>query len=87
ETVYWGWVVLIATWIVVVSGVGSVTGVWEWAWGVEEKVGLSIDAEGQRFPIPGYYPAMVVLTGVMAWVWVICAWVGIKYFKHAKIQG
>lgn len=38
DTVYWGWVVLLATWLVVVSGVGSVTGVWQWVWGVEEKV-------------------------------------------------
>lgn len=42
------------------------------------------DDEG--LPIPGYYPALMILTIVMAWVWVVVAWVGMKYFKHAKIQ-
>ena len=37
--------------------------------------------------IPGYYPVLVILTCVMAWVWVVVAWMGMKYFKHAKIQG
>ncbi|KAI5777478.1 hypothetical protein EDC01DRAFT_677949 [Geopyxis carbonaria] len=89
DTVYWGWVVLVSTWIAVVTGVGSVTGVWEWAWGGgegREEWTESIGTEGQ-FPIPGYYPAMCILTGIMAWVWVTVAWVGMKYFKHAKIQG
>ncbi|RMZ89563.1 hypothetical protein DV736_g3208, partial [Chaetothyriales sp. CBS 134916] len=35
-------------------------------------------------PIVGYYPALTVLTGVMAWVWVVVAWVGMKYFRHAS---
>lgn len=42
--------------------------------------------EWDELPIPGYYPALMILTIVIAWVWVIVAWVGMKYFKHAKIQ-
>ncbi|GKT85132.1 hypothetical protein Ct61P_02982 [Colletotrichum tofieldiae] len=38
-------------------------------------------------PIVGYYPALIILTCIMAWVWVIVAWVGMKYFRHAKISG
>lgn len=34
DTVYWGWVVLGATWVVFVVGMGSVLGVWQWAWDV-----------------------------------------------------
>lgn len=107
DTEYWGWVVLASTWIVTVVGMGSVIGVWDWAWGTEPKVSpLVATMEGQRlmmaqswprsvggektfnseFPIPGYYPAIIILTCVMAWVWVVVAWVGMKYFKHAKIQ-
>ena len=37
-------------------------------------------------PIPGYYVAMVILGGVLAWVWVVTAWVGLKYFKHARVR-
>ncbi|OJJ49823.1 hypothetical protein ASPZODRAFT_1035913 [Penicilliopsis zonata CBS 506.65] len=38
-------------------------------------------------PIVGYYPALIILTAVMSWVWVVVAWVGMKYFKHANISG
>ncbi|PWW77647.1 hypothetical protein C7212DRAFT_179439, partial [Tuber magnatum] len=90
DTAYYGFVVLGATWIVFVVGMGSVLGVWEWAWDVPDSPfprivndsGVAKDAA-----IPGYYPALVILTCVMAWVWVVVAWMGMKYFKHAKIQG
>jgi Phosphatidylinositol N-acetylglucosaminyltransferase subunit Y len=29
----------------------------------------------------------MVLTSVMAWVWVVVAWVGMKYFRHAEGRG
>lgn len=45
-----------------------------------------IKDEQGAFPIDGYYPALIILTCIMAWVWVVVAWVGMKYFKHAKIQ-
>ncbi|KAL7276673.1 hypothetical protein RUND412_000333 [Rhizina undulata] len=89
DTAYWGWVVFGVTWIVFVVGMGSVLGVWEWAWDVGESPfpdsTVYNDDEG-AFPIPGYYPALMILTCIMAWVWVVAAWVGMKYFKHAKIQ-
>jgi hypothetical protein len=40
DTIYWGWVVLLTTWVVFVIGMGSVGGVWEWAWGVNVNVSL-----------------------------------------------
>ncbi|KAA8911037.1 hypothetical protein FN846DRAFT_937090 [Sphaerosporella brunnea] len=98
ETMFWGWVVLLSTWVVFVVGMGSVLGVWEWAWAWGSDVSVSaskkrwprsIAGEKQfpgEFPIPGYYPAICILTCIMAWVWVVVAWVGMKYFKHAKIQ-
>ena len=39
DTVFWGWVVLLSTWAVFVVGMGSVAGVWEWAWGRDGEVG------------------------------------------------
>ena len=36
-------------------------------------------------PITGYYPALIVCTAVTSWVWVVVAWVGMKYFRHAKV--
>ncbi|TKA77674.1 hypothetical protein B0A49_02196 [Cryomyces minteri] len=87
-TAWWGWVVLITTWIVFVVGMGSCLEVWSWAWDVGETPYAPPELEDDpTLPIVGYYPALMVLTTVMAWVWVVVAWVGMKYFKHAKIQG
>ncbi|KAJ6261893.1 hypothetical protein Dda_2692 [Drechslerella dactyloides] len=89
DTVWWGWVVLVTTWVVFVVGMGSVLGIWDWAWH-----GASVAREGgdgeegdpdDDVPIPGYYPALVILTWVVAWVWVVVAWVGMKYFRHARV--
>ncbi|KAK2627231.1 hypothetical protein QTJ16_003197 [Diplocarpon rosae] len=88
ETEWWGWVVLIVTWIVFVTGMGSCLGVWSWAWDVGETPYAPPELEDDpTLPIVGYYPALIILTAVMAWVWVVAAWVGMKYFRHAKISG
>jgi hypothetical protein len=88
ETEWWGWVVLIVTWIVFVTGMGSCLGVWSWAWDVGETPYAPPELEDDAtLPIVGYYPALIILTAVMAWVWVVVAWVGMKYFRHAKISG
>ncbi|KAL8736022.1 MAG: hypothetical protein Q9166_000584 [cf. Caloplaca sp. 2 TL-2023] len=88
ETRWWGWVVLMVTWVVFVVGMGSCLGVWSWAWDVGETPYAPPELEDDpTLPIVGYYPALIILTGVMAWVWVTVAWVGMKYFKHAKMGG
>jgi hypothetical protein len=88
ETEWWGWVVLIVTWVVFVTGMGSCLGVWSWAWDVGETPYAPPELEDDpTLPIVGYYPALIILTSVMAWVWVVVAWVGMKYFRHAKISG
>lgn len=80
--------VLIVTWIVFVTGMGSCLGVWSWAWDVGETPYAPPELEDDpTLPIVGYYPALIILTSVMAWVWVVVAWVGMKYFRHAKISG
>ncbi|KAG5979923.1 hypothetical protein E4U55_004616 [Claviceps digitariae] len=88
ETEWWGWVVLTATWLVFVVGMGSCLNVWKWAWDVGKTPYAPPELEDDpTLPIDGYYPALIILTGVMAWVWVVVAWVGMKYFRHAKISG
>lgn len=88
ETEWWGWVVVIVTWVVFVVGMGSCMGVWSWAWDVGETPYAPPELEDDpTLPIVGYYPALMVLTAVMAWVWVVVAWVGMKYFRHAKVVG
>ncbi|MCJ1284049.1 hypothetical protein MMC26_003380 [Xylographa opegraphella] len=88
DTEWWGWVILLVTWIVFVVGMGSCFGVWSWAWDVGETPYAPPELnDDPTLPIVGYYPALIMLTAIMAWVWVTIAWVGMKYFKHAKISG
>lgn len=88
ETEWWGWVVLTVTWFVFVVGMGSCLGIWFWAWDVGKTPYAPPELEDDpTLPIVGYYPALIILTGVMAWIWVVVAWVGMKYFRHAKISG
>ncbi|KAI2641852.1 hypothetical protein GGS26DRAFT_586244 [Hypomontagnella submonticulosa] len=88
ETEWWGWVVLILTWFVFVIGMGSCLNVWSWAWDVGTTPYAPPELEDDpTLPIVGYYPSLLILTCIMAWVWVIVAWVGMKYFRHAKISG
>ncbi|MCJ1433271.1 hypothetical protein MMC27_002630 [Xylographa pallens] len=88
DTEWWGWVILVVTWIVFVVGMGSCFGVWSWAWDVGETPYAPPELnDDPTLPIVGYYPALIMLTAIMAWVWVTVAWVGMKYFKHAKISG
>lgn len=88
ETEWWGWIILIVTWLVFVVGMGSCFEVWSWAWDVGETPYAPPELEDDpTLPIVGYYPALIILTAVMAWVWVVVAWVGMKYFKHANISG
>ncbi|ERF74327.1 hypothetical protein EPUS_02014 [Endocarpon pusillum Z07020] len=88
ETAYWGYVILIITWLVFVVGMGSCFDVWSWAWDVGETPYAPPELnDDPTLPIVGYYPALMVLTSVMAWVWVVVAWVGMKYFRHAEGRG
>ena len=88
ETEWWGWVMLIVTWVVFVVGMGSCLGVWSWAWDVGETPYAPPELEDdESLPITGYYPALMVCTAVMSWVWVVIAWVGMKYFRHSKMVG
>ena len=87
ETAYWGWVLLIATWLTFTVGMGSCLEIWSWAWDVGETPYAPPELEDDpTLPIVGYYPALMVLTGVVSWVWITVAWVGMKYFRHAKIE-
>lgn len=88
ETEWWGWVVLVVTWTVFVIGMGSCLNVWSWAWDVGTTPYAPPELEDDpTLPIVGYYPALIILTCIMAWVWVVVAWIGMKYFRHAKISG
>ncbi|KAJ5658430.1 uncharacterized protein N7484_002079 [Penicillium longicatenatum] len=88
ETESWGWIILMVTWLVFVVGMGSCFEVWSWAWDVGETPYAPPELEDDpTLPIVGYYPALIILTAVMSWVWVVVAWIGMKYFKHANISG
>jgi hypothetical protein len=86
QTEFWGWIILIVTWIVFAVGMGSCLDVWVWSWDVGETPEAPPELEDDpTLPIVGYYPALLVCTGVMSWIWAISSWLGMKYFKHANI--
>ncbi|KAI5461069.1 hypothetical protein BGZ63DRAFT_403969 [Mariannaea sp. PMI_226] len=88
DTEWWGWVVLCVTWFVFVIGMGSCFDIWSWAWDVGKTPYAPPDLEDDpTLHVVRYYPVLIILTGIMAWVWVLTAWVGMKYFRHAKISG
>lgn len=90
ETERWGWIILSITWFVFVMGMGSVTGIWSWVWDVGPNAVYPawLGAwDDPTLPIEGYYPSLILLTFVMVWVWVVVSWMGMKYFRHAKING
>lgn len=87
STSYYGWLLLCGTWLTFTVGMGSCLEIWSWAWDVGETPYAPPELEDDpTLPIVGYYPALMVLTGVVAWVWITVAWVGMKYFRHAKIE-
>lgn len=87
ETEYWGWIILFITWLTFAVGMGSCLEIWSWAWDVGETPKAPPELEDDpTLPIVGYYPALMVLTGVVAWIWITIAWLGMKYFRHAKIE-
>ncbi len=87
ETETWGWALLLCTWLTFTVGMGSCLDLWSWAWDVGDTPYAPPELEDDpTLPIVGYYPALMVLTGVVAWVWITVAWVGMKYFRHAKIE-
>ena len=84
-TALWGYFILLVTWLLFVVGMGSCFDVWSWAWDVGETPSAPPELnDDPTLPIVGYYPALMVMTCVMAWVWVVVAWVGMKYFRHAE---
>ncbi|KAK9469626.1 hypothetical protein V1512DRAFT_273466 [Lipomyces arxii] len=85
-TVRCGWIVLCSTWVIFVLGVGSMFGVWKWVW-APATIQRPIEALGDEesdFPIEEYYPSMLMLLCVIAWIWCVVSWVGMKLFRHAK---
>ena len=78
---------LIVTQIIFVTGMGSCLRVQSWAQDVRETLYALLELKDDlMLPIVGYYPALIILIVVMAWVQVIVTWVGIKYFQYTKIS-
>lgn len=87
-TVRWGYCVLAVTWLVFVLGMGTISGVWSWAFGDAAPHDADWEDWEGGVPIEEYYPCLAILTGgVMAWIWVIAAWIGLKYFRHSAPVG
>ncbi|KAH3674701.1 hypothetical protein WICMUC_003117 [Wickerhamomyces mucosus] len=40
--------------------------------------------EDNDFPIDNYYTYAILSIPVMAWIWAVISWTGLKLFKHAR---
>lgn len=82
----WGWTILILVWVTFILGVGSIFGLRDLALGKAKiRVENYRDYEKESgYPIPFYYPCLIILCFVIAWVWCIISWMGMKFFRHAK---
>lgn len=73
----YGWIILLSTWTIVIVGLYYVIG-----------TGSSYpDRSLEKItgtPIVNYYANLIVLSSVLAWVWCITSWVGLKFFSHAR---
>jgi len=67
-----------------VLGMGGVCGAWEWSLKPIRTTKVSVVLKGdEALGMSGYYSSLMVLTGaVVAWIWVVFNWVGMKYFRH-----
>lgn len=74
----WGWIILSSTWCIFIIGAGSVLGLFS------KKHVTSHDEDLTGYPIPEYYPSLLFLCIVVACVWCIISWMGMKFFRHAK---
>ncbi|CAN6624106.1 hypothetical protein TRVA0_009S02828 [Trichomonascus vanleenenianus] len=77
----WGWTILIIVWSVFLIGIGSFFGVFQ---SVPKVQNYAQYEKETGYPIPVYYPTLIFLCIVVAWVWCIVSWMGMKFFRHAK---
>ncbi|ODV92920.1 hypothetical protein CANCADRAFT_1517 [Tortispora caseinolytica NRRL Y-17796] len=101
DTWNWGWIILIGTWSIGIIGIWSSLGLSrlvithcynvtdEKCYQLYQKISTwsSKTFDGTEVEIGDYYIMMLLLLGVMAWVWCITSWVGMKLFRHATGEG
>ncbi|KAG4306416.1 hypothetical protein PORY_000404, partial [Pneumocystis oryctolagi] len=85
NTIRWGWFLLIFTWLLFVTGMSGVFGIWQWVFQIKN---VKNQEKSYDFPIIDYYFLLIVLTGgVVAWIWVGINWLGLKYFRMTEAKG
>lgn len=88
QLLVWGRVILSVTWTGFILGIASVLGVYPFSSSASSSLssigGVSDYEEQTGFPIRNYYPSLLCLCIVVAWVWCIISWMGMKFFRHAK---
>lgn len=84
-----GWLFLAATWTFVVVGLITVLDLWHFLppSTPSSPIRSYEDFEDETgYPIPTYYPLIIVLLPAVLWVWSIVSWMGMKFFRHARAE-
>lgn len=88
EIASWGWILLITTWSLIFFAVFTMFDLDIYLFGSQtDRIDMhKAPDDDDDFPIRMYYPTSFFLSLVMAWVWCIVSWMGLKFFKHAKVD-
>lgn len=78
----YGWAILALTWVIVLTGITSMLGLWDAPRASMPSAKAYEKATG--YPIQGYYSCLVFMVFIASWVWCITSWVGMKFFRHTK---
>ncbi|KAG5437753.1 hypothetical protein PCANB_000466 [Pneumocystis canis] len=85
NTIRWGWFLLISTWLLFVTGMSGIFGIWQWVFQIKD---VKDQEKSYDFPIIDYYFLLIILTGgVIVWIWVGINWLGLKYFRMTETKG
>ncbi|VEU23819.1 DEKNAAC105063 [Brettanomyces naardenensis] len=96
-----GYLILFATWLTFVAGLGSVFGLWTWCFNkldgsflkafniplLSPVINYLVDAFSEKMVIDDYYSFSFFLNFVIIWIWCLISWIGMKLFRHSKGGG
>lgn len=93
-----GYVIMVASWLLFVVSVGTIFDLWQWCFRLSTfrlerirsfpLVGEIMKCiEEQNMVIDNYYLLIFFLNFVILWIWAVASWISMKLFRHSKGGG
>lgn len=77
----YGLAIILCTWAVFLLGMVMIMKGWKDPENTVHNYTKYEDETG--YPIPLYYMSLIFLFPVVAWIWSLISWMGMKFFRHA----